>query len=733
MRVNAPFLSAGVLAKLSPIGRAVMLASAIAAPSLLAQDIIWTGDSTADWYGGTAGTDTGWDTNDFPLAGDDVIFPSIVGSPGVMLMGTAPAVGQLGSLDLGDVPVSGPGDEVFFPVLFLDGVTSLATSGNMQIAVGAGFFGEMRLTNTSNVTVGADLILGEGTGAAGSLMTSFSGVGANTTSLTVTSETFLGRVDGQGLIEWEGNIFETGSLFIADSGVNSVGQLTFGGTQLTVTDRFETGVTGFGTFNLSGTFGPSSADTKDALFGVQVGSEGNAMLFSSGWEIIGQLRVGLSGKSRVDVNDNATVTITTGGNLPSIYVGETATAEAQLNIEIYGDAGGGVTANHQAIIGVDSPNAALRCGGSGSLTSAKHTSPSGASCIFGANVGSSGSGVVENGGTLNGDGATVVGFSGTGYLEASNSGWLNSEDLVVAREPGSTGNVLARNDGRLSLENACYIGGSPTTTGGTGIVTLDLDGELFAGTTLLLHSTGELRTNSTNGAGRCLIGTDDFLTPIVNDTVNVRPDGTVSGNGKIVGKLLATGGAVEPGLAAGKLSITGDTEMRTGAILGIEIGGATAATQYDVLDTDATFTFAGATVKVSLIGGFVPVAGQTFKVIDAATYAGTAVVMDLTTAVLPPPLAWNTSTLTSDGTLRVDGPTPAAITITAIRRIPSTDDIELTIRGNTGAAYFIQSSLNLLPPWTDISGPRVATGSDEIFVVTGAVAADPKRFFRLAY
>lgn len=712
-------------------GNAALLTMALSLPSLHAIDIFWQGNATSDWYAGTAGVDTGWDTEDFPAVGDHVILPSLASPSNVSLTGTAAA---LGSLRVGDVPFPVGDGSFYAPLLQLEGDAFLSTSGDVNVAVGSGFQGEIqwRGADTPAMVVGGDLTLGDGTESKGALNTFFDVINPILPSLTVESETFIARSGAKGTMDLYGANFETGSLFIADVTAESDGQLNFGGEQMTVNDRFQTGVTGYGTFTSYGIDNTANLNTKDALFGVNEGSEGYAQLGYTQWDLLGLLRVGIDGTANVRVNENAFIQITTPDDFPSIIVGESASSFGSLSIEVSGDAGGGVEANHQAIIGLNASTAELRCGGSGSLTTHKHTSPTGASCIFGANIGSFGRGDIENGGSLNGDGATVVGFSGSGLLIV-NSGYVNCVDLQVARVADSTGEVFAENFGRLTLTNGCYIGGSPSAAGGTGYVTMDTDGELYVSSTLLIYAGSELRTSS-NGLGRCLIGTDDGETPLVDDAVNLRPNGTVTGTGAIIGSLIATGGRVEPGLSAGTFTVSHGVEMMTGSVLGIELGGATPSTQYDVLDTDGTFTFSGLSVDVSLINGFVPSAGQTFKVIDALAYAGNAVTVDLTGAVLPSPLTWDTSTLTSDGTIRVSGTAATGmVAIRAIRRIPGTDDIELTIHGTSGEDYIVESSLNLLPPWGDISGVRVATGSDELFVISGAVAADPKRFFRLAY
>ena len=78
---------------------------------------------------------------------------------------------------------------------------------------------------------------------------------------------------------------------------------------------------------------------------------------------------------------------------------------------------------------------------------------------------------------------------------------------------------------------------------------------------------------------------------------------------------VASGGTLSPGASAGKLTV-GSLSLVAGATLKIELGGVTAGTGYDQLDVNGTVALGGATLNLSLIGGFVPSSGANFVIID---------------------------------------------------------------------------------------------------------------------
>ncbi len=94
-------------------------------------------------------------------------------------------------------------------------------------------------------------------------------------------------------------------------------------------------------------------------------------------------------------------------------------------------------------------------------------------------------------------------------------------------------------------------------------------------------------------------------------------DGVINGTGTLnvsaAGTTFANHGKVAPGLSAGVPTIVGNTPFS----VAIEIGGATAGTQYDRLSiTDGAASLDG-TLSLSLINNFTPAATDTFTILTA--------------------------------------------------------------------------------------------------------------------
>ena len=98
------------------------------------------------------------------------------------------------------------------------------------------------------------------------------------------------------------------------------------------------------------------------------------------------------------------------------------------------------------------------------------------------------------------------------------------------------------------------------------------------------------------------------------------------GNGTILmngGGVLSNNGIIAPGLSAGQLNYTGTLSLGSTSNLSFEIGGATPATQYDVLNkTDGVAQTLGGTLTVRLINAFTPAAGDTFTILTTQTALG---------------------------------------------------------------------------------------------------------------
>ncbi len=87
--------------------------------------------------------------------------------------------------------------------------------------------------------------------------------------------------------------------------------------------------------------------------------------------------------------------------------------------------------------------------------------------------------------------------------------------------------------------------------------------------------------------------------------------------GSIVANVVNMGGVVRPGDATGVLRITGDYTQNSGTLL-FELDG-TAAGQFDQLLVSGGATFSGGQIEVSFGGGYMPLVGDAFALIQAGS------------------------------------------------------------------------------------------------------------------
>ena len=133
--------------------------------------------------------------------------------------------------------------------------------------------------------------------------------------------------------------------------------------------------------------------------------------------------------------------------------------------------------------------------------------------------------------------------------------------------------------------------------------------------------------------------------------------GEVRGAGSFTGTgIIYMEGGYSPGSSPASVSLAPQIVFTESNTLIMEIGGLTAGTQHDKL----TFTHAaapqvtwGGTLAVTLVNGFTPAAGNVFDVLDFDNTLDASTFVTIALPALPAGLAWDSSQLYSDGTLRV--------------------------------------------------------------------------------
>jgi autotransporter-associated beta strand protein len=189
------------------------------------------------------------------------------------------------------------------------------------------------------------------------------------------------------------------------------------------------------------------------------------------------------------------------------------------------------------------------------------------------------------------------------------------------------------------VEDLTYAG----AINGTGALTKQAAGRL------VLTGTHTYTGPTTVSAGTLLVnGVIDA------SAVTVTTGGTLGGNGTVKGPVtVQSTGRLAPGVSIGALTISnsltlsGRTEMELNA---------TARTN-DLVRGLTTVTYGG-TLTLSNLSGTIT-ASNAFKLFSANTYRGVFAV--LTPATPGPSLAWNTNTLTTDGTLRLVSTSPVTM------------------------------------------------------------------------
>ena len=279
--------------------------------------------------------------------------------------------------------------------------------------------------------------------------------------------------------------------------------------------------------------------------------------------------------------------------------------------------------------------------------------PSAATTNTGGTISIDGTSTLElatsiTGGTV--DGAGTVDIDGSGGLADLTLGGT----VVVEVEAGETLSLLGTitNNATIRLADADPSAGNTATLTISGAVTIGGDGELqfftanfqnlvapaVPGDALTIGAdqsvtapggasgrftlaVTNLGTVDVSGSGTIVFEEDldnggTVLIP-AGGTVRIGPaaaldnDGTVTGDGTLdVAGTFTSDGLIEPGIAIGTLSVTGDMTQSSAGTLHIEIGSG----GNDLLAVSGTATLGG-TLTVDLVGGFMPGVGSSFTIV----------------------------------------------------------------------------------------------------------------------
>ena len=178
---------------------------------------------------------------------------------------------------------------------------------------------------------------------------------------------------------------------------------------------------------------------------------------------------------------------------------------------------------------------------------------------------------------------------------------LLDDAAVASPHISSAGNVTIRNGSDVIATRVDIPAGGRIEVSGAGTKLRDFQ-------TFIVTGVLDVR----DGA-EVIAGSNDFGSA----EINFGSQGVLTGSGGTVrANVFVSEGRVSPGQSPGILTIDGNLTLGAGSILTLEIGGTTAGTQYDRLVVTGNFSLEGGAIEFSFLGGFAPLAGQTFTFFD---------------------------------------------------------------------------------------------------------------------
>ena len=163
---------------------------------------------------------------------------------------------------------------------------------------------------------------------------------------------------------------------------------------------------------------------------------------------------------------------------------------------------------------------------------------------------------------------------------------------------------------------------SNTGSGGARTIAavLDNQGTINVNQSLTATKTGGAHSNS----GTIAIASGQTFLISGSGTFTNTAGGTIAGNGTLSAPvaILTNAGTLSPGSSPGILGVAGNLTQGAAGAINVEIGGTVAGSQFDQLNVSGAANLGG-TLNVSIINGFTPAQGQTFRVVGWASRTGT--------------------------------------------------------------------------------------------------------------
>ncbi|MFZ4573215.1 MAG: beta strand repeat-containing protein [Phycisphaerales bacterium] len=197
--------------------------------------------------------------------------------------------------------------------------------------------------------------------------------------------------------------------------------------------------------------------------------------------------------------------------------------------------------------------------------------------------------------------------------------------LVLDRDGGRLRNRTTGLDALNSL-NTLGPNANITVANGRDLITLGTlnaaaGSQVNIGAPAGLNRTTVRVAGDFNANGAILMNGGEIVT-----SSNVMLGGRLGGNGLVTSNFVNMG-LITPGFSPGLLQIDGNFAQTAQGVLDLEIGGTTPGIDHDLLRIRDVFRFGtgsgpAGTLIVSLLGGFIPVDGQIFTLIEAGAVVG---------------------------------------------------------------------------------------------------------------